>query len=83
MVNSKLQENLFFLQKKVSQLLPEKFAEQLIRVYCKKKDKKSLDAAGKHFIQWCSNRDFTKPQVGTLDHLHSKKGIWSWGVTGS
>ncbi|XP_052040091.1 deoxynucleoside triphosphate triphosphohydrolase SAMHD1 isoform X2 [Apodemus sylvaticus] len=46
----------------VSQLLPEKFAEQLIRVYCKKKDRKSLDAAGKHFIQWCALRDFTKPQ---------------------
>jgi hypothetical protein len=48
----------------VSQLLPEKFAEQLIRVYCKKKDGKSLDAAGKHFVQWCALRDFTKPQVG-------------------
>lgn len=46
----------------VSQLLPQKFAEQLIRVYYKKKDKKSLDAAGKHFIQWCALRDFTKPQ---------------------
>lgn len=46
----------------VSQLLPQKFAEQLIRVYYKKKDKKSLDAAGKHFIQWCASRDFTKPQ---------------------
>ncbi|XP_076786251.1 deoxynucleoside triphosphate triphosphohydrolase SAMHD1 isoform X3 [Arvicanthis niloticus] len=46
----------------VSQLLPEKFAEQLIRVYCKRKDKKSLDAAGQHFIQWCAIRDFTKPQ---------------------
>lgn len=46
----------------VSQLLPQKFAEQLIRVYYKKKDKKSLDTAGKHFIQWCASRDFTKPQ---------------------
>ncbi|XP_028637854.1 deoxynucleoside triphosphate triphosphohydrolase SAMHD1 isoform X1 [Grammomys surdaster] len=50
----------------VSQLLPEKFAEQLIRVYCKKKDKKSLGAAGQHFIQWCVLRDFTKPQDGDI-----------------
>ncbi|XP_034352058.1 deoxynucleoside triphosphate triphosphohydrolase SAMHD1 isoform X2 [Arvicanthis niloticus] len=50
----------------VSQLLPEKFAEQLIRVYCKRKDKKSLDAAGQHFIQWCAIRDFTKPQDGDI-----------------
>lgn len=50
----------------VSQLLPEKFAEQLIRVYCKRKDRKSLDAAGKHFIQWCAIRDFSKPQDGDI-----------------
>ncbi|GAB1287127.1 Deoxynucleoside triphosphate triphosphohydrolase SAMHD1 [Apodemus speciosus] len=50
----------------VSQLLPEKFAEQLIRVYCKRKDRKSLEAAGKHFIQWCALRDFTKPQDGDI-----------------
>ncbi|XP_021011563.1 deoxynucleoside triphosphate triphosphohydrolase SAMHD1 isoform X2 [Mus caroli] len=49
-------------KEQVSQLLPEKFAEQLIRVYYKKKDWKSLDAAGKHFVQWCALRDFTKPQ---------------------
>lgn len=50
----------------VSQLLPEKFAEQLIRVYCKRKDRRGLDAAGKHFIQWCALRDFTKPQDGDI-----------------
>lgn len=51
----------------VSQLLPEKFAEQLIRVYYKKKDRKSLYAALQHFNQWCALRDFTKPQlVATL-----------------
>ncbi|XP_075384910.1 deoxynucleoside triphosphate triphosphohydrolase SAMHD1-like isoform X2 [Tenrec ecaudatus] len=45
----------------VSQLLPERFAEQLIRVYCKKTEKKSLYAAQQHFVQWCSDRGFTKP----------------------
>ncbi|XP_007932933.1 deoxynucleoside triphosphate triphosphohydrolase SAMHD1-like [Orycteropus afer afer] len=47
----------------VSQLLPERFAEQLIRVYCKKTDKKSLYAAQQHFDQWCFTRGFTRPQM--------------------
>ncbi|XP_055977277.1 deoxynucleoside triphosphate triphosphohydrolase SAMHD1 isoform X1 [Sorex fumeus] len=46
----------------VSQLLPERFAEQLIRVYCKKMDEKSLHKARQHFVQWCLLRNFTKPQ---------------------
>ncbi|XP_063515515.1 deoxynucleoside triphosphate triphosphohydrolase SAMHD1 isoform X2 [Pongo pygmaeus] len=50
----------------VSQLLPEKFAEQLIRVYCKKVDRKSLYAAKQHFVQWCADRNFTKPQDGDV-----------------
>lgn len=36
----------------VSKLLPERFAEQLIRVYFKKTDSRSLEAAKKHFVQW-------------------------------
>ena len=47
----------------MSKLLPEQFAEQLIRVYCKKTDDRSLDAAKKHFVQWCMNMNFSKPQV--------------------
>uniref|UniRef100_A0A8C1WIW3 Deoxynucleoside triphosphate triphosphohydrolase SAMHD1 n=1 Tax=Cyprinus carpio TaxID=7962 RepID=A0A8C1WIW3_CYPCA len=47
----------------VSKLLPECFAEQLIRVYCKKMDDKSLEAAKKYFVQWCMDRNFTKPQA--------------------
>ncbi|XP_023580596.1 deoxynucleoside triphosphate triphosphohydrolase SAMHD1 isoform X2 [Trichechus manatus latirostris] len=50
----------------VSQLLPERFAEQLIRVYCKKTDNKSLYAAQQHFVQWCVIRGFTKPQDGDV-----------------
>ncbi|XP_006144165.1 deoxynucleoside triphosphate triphosphohydrolase SAMHD1 [Tupaia chinensis] len=50
----------------VSQLLPERFAEQLIRVYCKKTDRKSLFAAHQHFVQWCLDREFTKPQDGDV-----------------
>lgn len=43
--------------------MPEQFAEQLIRVYCKKTDEKNLEAAKKYFVQWCMNRNFSKPQV--------------------
>uniref|UniRef100_A0A2K6S923 Deoxynucleoside triphosphate triphosphohydrolase SAMHD1 n=2 Tax=Saimiri boliviensis TaxID=27679 RepID=A0A2K6S923_SAIBB len=50
----------------VSRLLPERFAEQLIRVYCKKTDAKSLYAAQQHFVQWCSDKNFTKPQDGDV-----------------
>nr|XP_060480201.1 deoxynucleoside triphosphate triphosphohydrolase SAMHD1 [Panthera onca] len=46
----------------VSELLPERFAEQLIRVYCKKTDEKSLFAAHQYFVHWCLIRNFTKPQ---------------------
>uniref|UniRef100_A0A8C6WMN6 Deoxynucleoside triphosphate triphosphohydrolase SAMHD1 n=1 Tax=Neogobius melanostomus TaxID=47308 RepID=A0A8C6WMN6_9GOBI len=47
----------------VSKLLPEHFAEQLIRVYFKKTNDGSLEAAKKHFVQWCMNKNFSKPQV--------------------
>lgn len=50
----------------VSQLLPERFTEQLIQVYCKKTDDQSLQAARKQFVQWCINRDFTKPRDGDI-----------------
>ncbi|KAM6163842.1 deoxynucleoside triphosphate triphosphohydrolase SAMHD1-like [Rhynchocyon petersi] len=49
----------------VSQLLPERFSEQVIRVYCKKTDPESVLAAQKHFEEWCFSRNFReKPQVG-------------------
>lgn len=37
----------------VSDLLPEKFAEQLIRFYCKKPDEASLQQATEAFNRWC------------------------------
>ncbi|XP_069508218.1 deoxynucleoside triphosphate triphosphohydrolase SAMHD1 [Ambystoma mexicanum] len=62
----------------VSQLLPERFAEQLIRVYCKKVDETSLEAAKRYFVQWCMNRDFTKPQDGDVvaPELTPMKASW-------
>ncbi|XP_060794597.1 deoxynucleoside triphosphate triphosphohydrolase SAMHD1 [Neoarius graeffei] len=62
----------------VSKLLPEQFAEQLIRVYCKKTDEKNLEAARKYFVQWCINRNFSKPQDGdiTAPELTPLKHDW-------
>ncbi|KAG7477935.1 hypothetical protein MATL_G00074830 [Megalops atlanticus] len=63
----------------VSQLLPQKFAEQLIQVYCKRMDQRSIDAAKKYFVQWCINKDFTKPQDGdvTAPELTPLKHSWN------
>ncbi|XP_042563446.1 deoxynucleoside triphosphate triphosphohydrolase SAMHD1 [Clupea harengus] len=47
----------------VSKLLPEKFAEQLIRVYCKRTDKPSLEDAKKYFEKWCMDNNFIQPQA--------------------
>uniref|UniRef100_A0AAX7T2F4 Deoxynucleoside triphosphate triphosphohydrolase SAMHD1 n=1 Tax=Astatotilapia calliptera TaxID=8154 RepID=A0AAX7T2F4_ASTCA len=59
----------------VSKLLPEQFVEQLIRVYCKKTDDKTLEAAKKHFVQWCMDRNFSKPQVLFIS-LHPLQETW-------
>lgn len=63
----------------VSKLLPERFAEQLIRVYFKKTDGESLDAAKKHFVQWCMDKNFSKPQDGDIiaPELTPLKASWS------
>ncbi|XP_020785555.2 deoxynucleoside triphosphate triphosphohydrolase SAMHD1 isoform X2 [Boleophthalmus pectinirostris] len=63
----------------VSKLLPERFAEQLIRVYCKKTDEKSVEAAKKHFVQWCMDKNFSKPQDGDIiaPELTPLKASWS------
>lgn len=66
----------------VSQFLPEVFAEQLIRVYCKKTDKRSLYAAQQHFVQWCLINDFTKPQDGDIvaPLITPRKSEWNYRV---
>ncbi|XP_042265068.1 deoxynucleoside triphosphate triphosphohydrolase SAMHD1-like [Thunnus maccoyii] len=48
-------------QEQMSELRPTCFSETLIMVYCKRTDDKSLEAAKKHFLQWCRNKGF---QVG-------------------
>lgn len=63
----------------VSKLLPEQFAEQLIRVYFKKTDDGSLETAKKHFVQWCMDKNFTKPQDSDIiaPELTPLKASWS------
>lgn len=63
---SDLSKAVMITRNQVSQFLPERFAEQLIRVYCKKTDEKTLFAAQQHFVHWCLINDFTKPQDGDV-----------------
>ncbi|KAM8863771.1 deoxynucleoside triphosphate triphosphohydrolase SAMHD1 [Spinachia spinachia] len=44
--------------------LPEKFANKLIRVYCRKRDSETVDAAMKTFVNWCLDKNFSTPQDG-------------------
>ncbi|XP_017270422.1 deoxynucleoside triphosphate triphosphohydrolase SAMHD1 isoform X2 [Kryptolebias marmoratus] len=62
----------------VSKLLPEQFVEQLIRVYCKKTDEKSLEVGKKQFVQWCMDKNFSKPQDGDViaPELTPLKASW-------
>ena len=56
----------------VSDLLPEKFAEQLVRCYCKKRDKASMDQAAEAFSEWSEQEGCTA--VGT--HPLLLEDIW-------
>ncbi|XP_029579762.1 deoxynucleoside triphosphate triphosphohydrolase SAMHD1 isoform X1 [Salmo trutta] len=48
----------------VSQMLSDRFHEQLIRVYFKKRDEKTVEAAKMNFVKWCMDNKFSKPQDG-------------------
>ncbi|KAM4650336.1 deoxynucleoside triphosphate triphosphohydrolase SAMHD1 isoform 1-T1 [Amazona ochrocephala] len=50
-------------KEQVSKLLPKTFAEQVIRVYCKSQNPVIVSAAKQYFIQWCMEKNFTKPPV--------------------
>lgn len=77
---SDLSKAIMITKDQVSQLLPERFAEQLIRVYCKKTDEKSLFAAQQHFVQWCLKKDYTKPQDGDVvaPLITPQKPAWNY-----
>uniref|UniRef100_A0A8C5EN92 SAM domain and HD domain 1 n=1 Tax=Gouania willdenowi TaxID=441366 RepID=A0A8C5EN92_GOUWI len=59
-------------KEEVSKLLPQQFEEQLFRVYCKKTDQETLEAAKKHFDRWCIDK---KPQPPFPSH--------TWATTAS
>ena len=40
-------------------MLPDVFAEQLIRLYCKKTDEKSLQLAKDCFQKWCDDKSIS------------------------
>ncbi|KAI3357661.1 hypothetical protein L3Q82_016069, partial [Scortum barcoo] len=46
----------------VSKLLPNCFSEKLIRVYSKKTDVRSMQAAKTLFVEWCREKGFPTPQ---------------------
>uniref|UniRef100_A0A8C9YFR2 HD/PDEase domain-containing protein n=1 Tax=Sander lucioperca TaxID=283035 RepID=A0A8C9YFR2_SANLU len=47
----------------VSKLLPACFSEQLIRVYSRKTDEPSVEAARRHLVKWCKAKGLPNPQV--------------------
>uniref|UniRef100_A0A8C9YF62 HD domain-containing protein n=1 Tax=Sander lucioperca TaxID=283035 RepID=A0A8C9YF62_SANLU len=46
----------------VSKLLPACFSEQLIRVYSRKTDEPSVEAARRHLVKWCKAKGLPNPQ---------------------
>ena len=44
-------------------MLPETFSEQLLRIYCKIDDAKSIDMLKRAFSDWCEQRGFPPPKV--------------------
>lgn len=55
---------LFFRKDEVSNMLPEMFAEQHIRVYFRKNDPKLLEKAQRCFLRWCGRQKCTTPKGG-------------------
>uniref|UniRef100_A0A8C6JAM0 Deoxynucleoside triphosphate triphosphohydrolase SAMHD1 n=1 Tax=Melopsittacus undulatus TaxID=13146 RepID=A0A8C6JAM0_MELUD len=55
-------------KEQVSKLLPRTFAEQVIRVYCKSQNPVIVSAAKQYFIQWCMEKNFTKPPLLSVEN---------------
>ncbi|KAK3581153.1 hypothetical protein CHS0354_024685 [Potamilus streckersoni] len=53
----------------VSQMLPEKFAEQHVRVYCKRDDPLSIHKVFQSFDKWCKKKNFPPPKGGNVTAL--------------
>ncbi|XP_038069887.1 deoxynucleoside triphosphate triphosphohydrolase SAMHD1-like isoform X2 [Patiria miniata] len=50
----------------VSQMLPERFAEQHIRVYCKRRDPEYINKAFECFQSWCDKKNYTVQKAGNV-----------------
>ncbi|XP_022106625.1 deoxynucleoside triphosphate triphosphohydrolase SAMHD1-like isoform X2 [Acanthaster planci] len=50
----------------VSQMLPERFAEQHIRVYCKLRDPECISKAQRCFQIWCDKKKYTVQKAGNV-----------------
>ncbi|XP_038069888.1 deoxynucleoside triphosphate triphosphohydrolase SAMHD1-like [Patiria miniata] len=63
------QEAVLLRKDQVSQLLPEHFAEQQIRVYCKRREDKYINKAHECFQSWCDKKNYTvqKAENDVLD----------------
>ncbi|XP_006813924.1 deoxynucleoside triphosphate triphosphohydrolase SAMHD1-like, partial [Saccoglossus kowalevskii] len=55
-------EAMMVRKNQVSQMLPERFAEQHIRVYCKDIDPVKIQQATLCFNKWCKEKGFTPPK---------------------
>ncbi|XP_022803920.1 deoxynucleoside triphosphate triphosphohydrolase SAMHD1-like, partial [Stylophora pistillata] len=65
---------LSFRKEEVSNMLPEMFAEQHIRVYFRKNDPELLVKANRCFLRWCGRQKCTTPKGGdTLAELTPMK----------
>ncbi|XP_045193463.2 deoxynucleoside triphosphate triphosphohydrolase SAMHD1-like [Mercenaria mercenaria] len=53
----------------VSNLLPETFAEQQIRVHCKLVDTRTLDMVKRAFCDWCKDNNLPSPKGGEVNSL--------------
>ena len=47
-------------------MLPEKFSEQLLRIYCKKDDIRGIEMLKRVFADWCKQQGFPCTQLSTI-----------------
>lgn len=73
---------LSFRKEEVSNMLPEMFAEQHIRVYFRKNDPELLGKANRCFLRWCGRQKCTTPKGGdTLAELTPMKSSQEGGLS--
>ncbi|XP_031564010.1 deoxynucleoside triphosphate triphosphohydrolase SAMHD1-like [Actinia tenebrosa] len=72
-----------FRKDQVSRLLPESFAEQHMRIYCRKRDEDSIEKAKAAFFQWTLGQECTTPKFGdSVAELTPMKSTTADGQSG-